>query len=68
MLDRFICVVGNICDGFYFVGPFVTFDDAACYCDRELSDQQTWVATLQLPRADRQTEPESKQSKLVKIS
>ena len=42
---QYIVVIGNICDGFQFVGPFPTFDDAD-EASRQY-DKPTWIATLE---------------------
>lgn len=54
--EQAIIVKGNLADGFTFVGPFATFDqasDAAPECD-------TWVAEL--------TDPEAEPAALVELS
>jgi hypothetical protein len=43
-----IIVAGNLSDGFRFVGPFPSFDEAAEYAERWIDDA-TWVASLDLP-------------------
>ena len=43
-----IVVRGNLSDGFTFVGPFDSFDDAAF--SMEGNDGETWIATLESPK------------------
>ena len=45
--DPCILVVGNLSDGFRFIGSFASFDDAAGYSEWIGAD--TWVATLETP-------------------
>jgi len=45
--DKCILVIGNLNDGFTFVGPFDSFDDADEYARNVNS--MTWVATLDQP-------------------
>lgn len=46
MMQECIIVVGNLSDGFQFVGPFEDFDEAALYAEKNYSNLDTWVATL----------------------
>lgn len=43
-----IIVAGNLSDGFRFVGPFQSFDEATEYAERWIDDT-TWIASLDLP-------------------
>jgi hypothetical protein len=43
-----ILVVGNLSDGFRFVGPFSSFDEAAEYADSFICGM-SWVATMDRP-------------------
>jgi len=56
MTTKHILVVGNICDGHTFYGPFDTFDDA----DRESRahdlHHNTWIATLEPPVTKAETQ------------
>jgi|LakMenEpi03Aug12_release.lakeMendotaPanAssembly.Ray.scaffolds.fasta_scaffold3752880_1 hypothetical protein len=45
--EKCILVVGNLSEGFRFVGPFDDFDAAALYA--EGVDAETWVASLEEP-------------------
>ncbi len=44
-MNKCILVIGNLSDGFKFVGPFETFEDACAYSERV--DTDSWVATLE---------------------
>ena len=48
--DPCILVIGNLSDGFRFVGPFTSFGEAAEYAERV--DTDNWVATLEKPEED----------------
>lgn len=48
METQCVIVVGNLSEGFKFVGPFQSFDEAAEYAERFL-DCETWIATLDYP-------------------
>lgn len=45
---RFIIVRGNLSDGYAFVGPFESFDEAAD-ADVQLFGGDSWIATLVHP-------------------
>ena len=45
--DKAVFVRVNLSDGFTFIGPFDSFDDAAFSIDR--MDGETWIATLYAP-------------------
>lgn len=46
MMDKpCILVVGNLTEGYRFIGPFPNFDAAAQFS--ESVDNDTWVATLE---------------------
>lgn len=47
-MNQCIVVAGNLSDGFRFVGPFPSFDEAAEYAERWIDDT-TWIATLDAP-------------------
>ena len=49
-LASFVLVVGNLSEGFRFVGPFSSFDEACVYADQIGSEN--WVATLEKPLED----------------
>jgi len=53
-MSKCIVVMGNLSDGFSFVGPFVDFDDATQWCEN--AKDNTWVASLVL--SDNNDEPE----------
>lgn len=42
-----IIVIGNLSDGFQFVGPFETWEYASAYDDEHLGHAVTWIATLE---------------------
>jgi hypothetical protein len=42
----FIIIAGNISEGFRFIGPFLSFDDADEY-SRKVNDT-FWIATLEV--------------------
>jgi len=46
-MNQYILVIGNLSDGFGFVGPFVSFDEADEY-SRDI-DETTWISTLTPP-------------------
>lgn len=46
-MSKSILVVGNLFDGFRFVGPFDDFDAATLYATDERIDEDNWVATLE---------------------
>ena len=46
-MSQCILVIGNLSDGFRFVGPFDDFDDATLYVTDERIDEDNWVATLE---------------------
>lgn len=48
-----IIVAGNLADGFRFVGPFPSFDEAAEYAERFIDDN-TWISTLDAPGDERE--------------
>ena len=50
MKEKCVVVIGNLCDGFQFVGPFDSFQEASEYSERV--DTDTWVATLYKPEED----------------
>lgn len=43
--DTCILIIGNLSDGFRFVGPFQSFEEAAEFA--EGVDADNWVATLE---------------------
>ena len=45
--EMFIIVAGNISEGFRFIGPFASFDDADEY-SREVEDTY-WIASVEQP-------------------
>jgi hypothetical protein len=47
-MNQCIIVAGNLSDGFRFVGPFPSFDEAAEYADQFIDDT-TWIATIEGP-------------------
>lgn len=47
--DRCVIVVGNLSEGFYIVGPFETFDDAAEYASENIMDIDSWIMSLKSP-------------------
>ena len=47
MKEKCILVIGNLSDGFQFVGPFDSFQEASEYS--EGVDEMNWVATLEKP-------------------
>jgi hypothetical protein len=47
-MNQCIIVAGNLSDGFRFVGPFPSFDEAAEYAERWIDDT-TWIASLDAP-------------------
>lgn len=47
MTNKFIVVIGNLCDGFKFYGPFGSFDDAAE--SPQGREPDSWVASLGVP-------------------
>jgi hypothetical protein len=49
MDEQFVVIVGNLVDGFRFVGPFADFDDASVYSDRFESGSADWIAVLEAP-------------------
>jgi hypothetical protein len=42
MRDKYIVVVGNVADGFTFIGPFNTFDKALAYAEHDLGGDDEW--------------------------
>ena len=46
-LTSFVLVVGNLSEGFRFIGPFSSFDEACEY--PEYSNKITWISTLEKP-------------------
>ncbi len=44
--EKAIIVLGNLSDGFQFIGPFDTFDEASAYADNKFYDYVTWIASL----------------------
>lgn len=46
-----ILVIGNLADGFRFIGPFADFDEASEYSNRFGNGSQDWIATLESPEA-----------------
>lgn len=42
-------VVGNLNEGFFIVGPFDDFDDAAEYADAYVRDIDSWIMKLKSP-------------------
>lgn len=48
--DTCILVIGNLSDGFRFVGPFTSFEEAVEYSQRV--DTDNWVATLEKPEEE----------------
>ena len=49
MSEPCILVVGNLEDGFRFIGPFPDFDEASGYSSRVGVEGCEWVATLEAP-------------------
>lgn len=47
MDKKCVLVIGNLSDGFRFLGPFADFDAAAQFS--ETLDADSWVATLDTP-------------------
>lgn len=45
----FIVMRGNPADGFRFVGPFETSDDAVEYIDKCVGNEEAWVVELLEP-------------------
>lgn len=45
-MSKSILVLGNLSDGFTFVGPFDDCDEATQYVTDERVEQDNWVATL----------------------
>lgn len=54
-----IIVAGNLADGFRFVGPFPSFDEAAEYAERFIDDN-TWISTLDAPAMETRASIERK--------
>jgi hypothetical protein len=50
MPEPCILVVGNLSDGFRFIGPFSSFQEAVEYAERV--DTDNWVATLEVPEKE----------------
>jgi hypothetical protein len=50
-MKLFVLVVGNLSEGFRFIGPFQGFDSAALYA--EGVELNSWVATLEAPAEGR---------------
>jgi len=46
-----VLVIGNLNEGFRFIGPFDDFDEAAEYSQKFGQDAWDWVATLESPEA-----------------
>lgn len=46
---KYTVCMGNIIDGFYFVGPFVELEDAIEYMDKELSKENMCIIELNPP-------------------
>jgi hypothetical protein len=44
-----IVVYGIAIDGFFFVGPFPTAEEAVQYADSERESQDWWIAPLDSP-------------------
>mgnify|MGYP006992527632 CR=1 FL=1 len=51
-MNKFIAIMGNPVDGFYYVGPFDLYDDARHYVETEWDRRDWWVAELQLPASE----------------
>jgi len=50
MPEKYIIVTGNLSDGFDFVGPFDSFEDATIYCEENGGEWYgDWVASLEAP-------------------
>jgi len=56
MNEKTIIVAGNMSDGFTFIGPFNSFDDAVMHDENILQKGPiqeglwpTWIATLEAP-------------------
>ncbi len=47
MTNKCIVVLGNLCEGFTFYGPYDDFDDAADSAEGSYSE--SWVANLEKP-------------------
>lgn len=43
-----ILVLGNLSDGFRFIGPFPSFDAATEYQEKHHPQFDNWIATLEL--------------------
>jgi hypothetical protein len=49
---QYLIVCGNPIDGFRYIGPFTTHDDAADYLDRTPNrDEPMWITDLDEPEA-----------------
>ena len=46
-----VLVIGNLNEGFRFIGPFADFDEAAEYSQKFGQDAWDWIATLESPEA-----------------
>ena len=46
-----VIIVGNIIEGFSFVGPFENFDEADVYTEKmpSMSGRETFIATIEVP-------------------
>lgn len=45
----FILVVGDLNDGYEFIGPFTSFDDASNYSIKHVKRKETWITPLFRP-------------------
>lgn len=50
-MPKFIIITGNPGDGFEYIGPFDTFDDAhyQATTDGTIDDHEWWIITLTAP-------------------
>jgi hypothetical protein len=51
MNDPCVLVIGNLAEGFRFIGPFADFDEASEYSLQFGNGSWDWIATIESPEA-----------------
>lgn len=48
-MEKYIVIMGNPVDGFDYIGPFNSFDEADEYVANERNPENFWIAQLATP-------------------
>lgn len=48
-MEQLIVIMGNPVDGFDYIGPFNSFDEADDYINQERNPENFWIARLAKP-------------------